>query len=66
MKAAIALLTDYRIQNFVRNKMEKNGGQASQVHKIVIKWKKVKIGGKHGQKTKNTLPGCILSYYCSG
>lgn len=40
-------------------------GQASQVHKIVIKLKKMKIGDKHGQKTKNTLPGCILSCYCS-
>jgi len=65
IKLTLRDLKKYSLQeteDFSRRKW----GQASQVHKIVIKWKKVKIGDKHGQKTKSTLPGCTLSCHCSG
>lgn len=36
-------------------------GQTPQFHKIVIKWKKVKMGDENIKETKNTLPGSTLS-----
>jgi len=36
---------------------KKMGSVFTSSQKIVIKWKKVKIVGKYGQKTKNSLRG---------